>query len=214
MRALVLGLLPACLAAAPDPEEPGAVFLCEESAHCIDGYACINGTCQQNGTALTCATYCDRVAAACSGADRIYADDAACTDACALMPTTGSIADTSLDTLQCRYNHARGATDLEPAPACRAAALQGNGICGTRCGVYCRLYSTICKDFGVPAYADDEACMISCADFPLADVQLPPSSGNSVECRITHLVYASVADSAAQAHCPHTQETPTPPCAD
>lgn len=64
-----------------------------------------------------CDEYCADVLAACTGANQVYPDDAACRTACATFPNTGSEGDATGDTIQCRITHVLMAK-MDPATHC------------------------------------------------------------------------------------------------
>ena len=158
-----------------------------------------------------CATYCASVTTACAGADAQYPSYAACLAICADIPPGVEGADPA-DTVACRAAEA----DLAAAdPArCPAAGPTGAGTCGTLCDTYCRLAATTCA-----IYDTDAACVSACAAFP-ATGALGDVAGDSVQCRLSHVIAADTDPSSCLAATPSSATcAETPPatgdsCAD
>ncbi len=82
----------------------------------------------------TCGTFCEAYCAlalgGCTGGEQLYADGEECATACAAFDDSGTIGDTSGDTVQCRLYHlgvaiTTGMTTLH----CPHAAPDGGGVC-------------------------------------------------------------------------------------
>jgi hypothetical protein len=160
------------------------------------------------GSSLSCADYCETIAANCSGSDGQYfegVDDGmtACMTACAAFPA-GAAADQFGNTLGCRSYHA-GAAGQDPAVHCEHAGPGGAGVCGTDCDGFCAIALEVCA----AVYADEAACLSECAQFT-DDVAYNTTviAGDSLACRLYHLTAAAV-DPAT--HCPHITAN-SPPC--
>lgn len=139
-------------------------------------------------TAASCDDYCASIMASCTGALTQYYDLPSCLASCALFPPGEPGADSG-DSLACRVTHAALAVD-EPDPHCRHAGPSGGGVCGIPCDAYCDLVIPVCD-----LYADDAACMETCAGFPESGMySIRESRKNNVECRIFHATRATVDD--------------------
>lgn len=79
------------------------------------------------GTA--CENYCRNTTAHCSGANQIWANEAACMTACAMFPTTGAVTDTGGDTVWCRAYHASTPAAGAPNDHCPHADVDGTEVC-------------------------------------------------------------------------------------
>ncbi|MCA9524758.1 MAG: hypothetical protein KC549_00490, partial [Myxococcales bacterium] len=72
----------------------------------------------------------------------------------------------------------------------------GGGGGEQTCEAYCLQMESNCPDI----YADNEACMQACAQFP-TDGNAGDTDGNSLQCRIYHSGAPAMMDAAL--HCPH-----------
>jgi hypothetical protein len=70
------------------------------------------------------------------------------------------------------------------------------------CEEYCTLDATKCPTLFGTDYGTAEDCETACADMPVGDEGA--STGDSVECRISHAGYADGTDDAQ--HCPHASK--------
>jgi hypothetical protein len=153
----------------------------------------------------TCADLCAQVTATCAGAAAPFASEPACLAYCetfAALPP-GSFQDTSGPTIGCRL-HAAQVASYDPS-ACAAAGATGDGVCGSLCQNYCQLSEQICSE-QPSAYPTSDDCQIACSLMP-TDGAPDTYDGDSVQCRINHLVAAAADPPASQVtHCPHTSE--------
>ena len=79
-----------------------------------------------------CENYCHLAQTNCSGANELYADDAACAAACAGLSDAGDGGDVDGDTVQCRIYHLGVAGtngDTSAAAHCPHGAIDGGGVC-------------------------------------------------------------------------------------
>ncbi|MFT5430995.1 MAG: hypothetical protein ACI9OJ_001674 [Myxococcota bacterium] len=149
---------------------------------------------------LTCDFYCGLVSGVCAGQNAQYASPSACFDFCGDSLSPGSLSDTVNNTLGCRIGQALAAAQ-DPAH-CAAAGPDGGDQCGSLCANYCALSAALCPAAGDgpdDTSADELACADGCAAL---NADGPPGVmvGNSVQCRIAHLV--EVANGAEGAlHC-------------
>lgn len=172
------------------------------------------------GGALSCAAYCTKVMATCTGANAQYINNTECMNACALFPV-GAVSDTSGNTLGCRTYHTMLAS-TSPVPHCWHAGPYGYGACGDACANFCSLATQWCSpaggfDAGAPPYANAGACTTACAGFavvgggdagPGADIDGGygsggPASGNTLDCREYHLGASLQGGALQQLHCQH-----------
>lgn len=177
--------------------------------------------------ALDCPTYCGEILANCTGATAQYPDMAHCTAACAAFPVgTSKVTDTSGNTLGCRIYHAGAPAKATPATHCPHAGPAGDvttaagaGTCGDPCTSFCNLEVKACGTTAAPitgitpVYADTAACMTACNGFDKTHLYGTTSAGDSLACRLYHATNAAISATNATTHCPHTQATPTGPCA-
>ncbi|HEX8109131.1 MAG TPA: hypothetical protein VF516_15465 [Kofleriaceae bacterium] len=179
--------------------------------------------------ALDCPSYCTEIQANCTGANAQYPTEttnAHCLAACASFPT-GTLADTSMNTLGCRIYHAGAPAKSDPATHCPHAGPGGDltsvtsppGTCGDACTSFCTLEIKACgTTTSAPTtgqYADMNACITACKAFPNSTHKYTiTSAGDSLACRLYHATNAAITGNAAT-HCPHTGPTPagaTNPC--
>ncbi len=77
-----------------------------------------------------CENYCGAAMAVCTGGDAIYTSMDECMTACAAFDATGSIGDTSGDTVQCRLYHLGvGLRTGDTGTHCPHAGVSGGGVC-------------------------------------------------------------------------------------
>lgn len=153
--------------------------------------------------ALTCASYCSKIATNCTGANQQYSDVSNCMASCALM-TPGVAAEMTGNTLGCRTYHADAAA-AGPGVHCRHAGPGGDGVCGANCDGFCTIAVGACTAQATQPYASKAACMTACAGFATTPVYSSSvTSGNSLACRMYHAVVATTIPSP---HCTHV--TPT-----
>jgi hypothetical protein len=158
--------------------------------------------------APSCADYCDTVTANCTLANNQWpADPPTCPTACEGLLAkkgwaSGTLADTSGNTLGCRIYHAGAAKDA-PAVHCTHAGPFGGDVCGSYCDNYCDLMGAAC-----PAeYADNAACQTACGAFAAGTPG--DTTGDTMQCRLYH---ASVAVGEPVTHCPHAKQKPDSVC--
>ncbi len=182
-RLIVLALALAACGASSDPAGPDA-------AGPGDG-----GT----TAALSCATYCATIQAACTADIQQYSDMADCMNSCAAFPV-GAASDTSGDTLGCRTTFAnKAATSAAMAKAqCTHAGPGGDGVCGDNCSGYCDIAMMYCTDANMAKLYDTRAqCMSDCAR-RATDMKLDTGTGprtdmgNEVACLLYHAQMGSV----------------------
>lgn len=147
--------------------------------------------------ALTCAAYCQAIAAACTMGNQQYGNEETCEAACTAF-APGASGETAGDTLGCRLHYTELAM-ATPAANCRKAGPGGDGACGENCGGYCDLAMTFCTESNqAKVYDSRDACLADCAAH---DTDAPYTSGdpgrtdmgNQVACQLYHAVQASLA---------------------
>ena len=84
-----------------------------------------------------CDSYCGLVGQNCTGAEELFADDAACVSACEAYSDTGAAGDDAGDTVQCRIYHAGAPAAADAALHCPHADIDGGGVCTTLPGDTC-----------------------------------------------------------------------------
>jgi len=146
-----------------------------------------------------CETYCNSIAANCTAAaDAPYsALTGTCLDVCntrAFWPAAGA----NTNSLACRTTHAALAGSPGPASVhCPHAGPTGGSVCGTLCENYCYLAQKNCTGANALTFTPD--CATACGNFATTGAA-NSSSGNTVQCRINHLVAAG---GNPATHCPH-----------
>lgn len=153
-----------------------------------------------------CALYCGTIVAACVGDVAQYPGAETCLHACRALPP-GLPGDLAGNSLACRRAHAGLAVD-DPAAHCAHAGPGGAGVCGSNCEGFCAIATVTCPE----EHPDRDACLAACAGF--ADVEpydIGDAAGDTLACRLYHLVVAAADPQAALAHCPHTTAA-SPPC--
>src|SRR5258706_9322756 len=158
----------------------------------------------------TCTDYCTKIAASCTGtvsdagAGNVqYPDTAKCLSICMTQAgwPAGNPPHTSGGTRGCRVYHAGAPPAMNPTLHCAHAGAPGGNGCGTWCENYCYLAKRNCTATN-QLFMDDAACMTACAKYnttgsPNATV------GDTVQCRIYHLINAGADAASATMHCPH-----------
>ena len=151
-----------------------------------------------------CDVYCGRIMENCPGT---YADAEECMNTCAVFPTDGDQGATDGDSVQCRIYHGNLPAAANAELHCPHASLNGGGVCGDYCDVYCNRLEANCGEND--AYADRATCLSACGNMP-TDGDANSVGGNSVQCRIYHGTAPAVAD--AGLHCPHASATGSGVC--
>jgi hypothetical protein len=149
-----------------------------------------------------CETYCNAVAASCTAAtDNPYVNPnltGSCLDVCntrAAWPATGA----NTNSLACRTTHAQlAASPGPPAVHCPHAGPTGGTVCGSYCANYCYLALRNCTGTN-QLFADDATCQTACTGLTVG-ATANATTGNSVQCRINHLLAASATPAV---HCAH-----------
>lgn len=166
------------------------------------------GTGGAGGQDLSCRNYCTAINTACAaGAAIQYKSDLSCMNSCPAFPS-GTIGDTSNNSLGCRYSHALAAAS-NPDQNCAAAGPSGGGVCGTNCDAYCFLMAQICPS----VYEDLTVCNSACITMVgVNDTAFHTNvSGDTLQCRIYHATFA--AEGSPDIHCVHASPLPALPCA-
>jgi hypothetical protein len=155
------------------------------------------------GTTLSCTTYCAAVQAACTGDFAQYPTTEACETLCTGSGiAAGTPLDTNTNTLGCRTYHAGVAAagdDEAKGTHCPHAGLLGGDMCGGLVENFCAIDLHVCtgEDAAYPS-ADDCETTAATWDFGTPGEM----SGNTFSCRAYHLGAAILA--GAGTHCPHT----------
>jgi hypothetical protein len=159
------------------------------------------------GSAIpSCNDYCTEIMRTCGGEKLQYKDIEQCAKTCAFMEP-GTLEDNG-NSIGCRLRKVRAATTLAD---CVAAGPYGGGVCGTRCGMFCKIIKGNCFGTSTPPYGGSEAtCNETCNTYKLdptegeGPLQAAFPGKNSLNCRSHHLIL-SLAD--PEGHCPHADES-------
>ena len=155
-----------------------------------------------------CTLLCNRTMAACSDTHAQFQTVNACLRACAYYPP-GDPDDYLHDSLACRNAHA-DAAQTEVAHCHHAGAFGIDG-CGSTCEGFCQLALGWCGTGALAPFPSDAECRAQCASFPYAPPRpdgtvlfdaTGPTGGDSLDCRMYHLVAALEGSAARAAHCP------------
>lgn len=146
-----------------------------------------------------CEMYCSAMMAACGGVNAQYTSVESCIGACGGMPP-GNPGETSGNSLSCRIYHA-GMASIDPAVHCVHAGPSGAGACGQNCEGFCAIANSIC-----PAeHPTVDQCLGNCQVFPDTEpYNTEDAAGDTLACRIYHLMIAATSPGDAEVHCGHT----------
>lgn len=155
-----------------------------------------------------CVDYCNSITQYCSGDNLQYADLEQCLKVCEYFPQ-GVIGGPDGDSVACRLKYAgkaRYAGGTELAAYCRQGGPGGDGRCGSNCEGFCDITQATCSDAETAPYfyPSRKACQDSCASLPQIPFSYGSKSsadGNSVQCRLFHVMSAAMADPGE--HCAH-----------
>lgn len=188
--------------------------------------------------ALDCPTYCARIQTNCTGANAQYANTDQCTTACMSFAVgTSKVTDTAGNTLGCRINYAVAASTMA-STQCPHAGPGGDLITaaapafcsgGDVCTSFCTLEIQACGSIDVPLsgnpkdsfgsplyeYKNFDGCMRLCPawDKTHGYSVMPVSTGDSLACRLSAAVTASISVDSAKVYCAYTADFPTGQCA-
>jgi hypothetical protein len=147
--------------------------------------------------------YCDRITDNCTGANAQYEGVSDCMDWCNNSGwEAGSSGEGSGNTIACRTTHAGlASTEGGQSVHCPHAGFSGANVCGTWCEVYCDVVMNNCTGENAQ-YEDQSACMTECSNM---STQGEPgaTSGDTVQCRITHAGFAGTTSDGPSVHCSH-----------
>jgi hypothetical protein len=156
-----------------------------------------------------CGAYCQAVTENCTGEYQQYSDQAECTNLCRFMRGGEGLADPEdTNTVACRLKFASRRN--EPAFNCPSAGPAGGDRCGDRCEGFCDLREQVCAGVAQAGDVDAEKCRSQC---PALLDSVPfvidhAMTGDSLACRINHVINANVSPEAAATHCSHTSIVP------
>jgi hypothetical protein len=155
-----------------------------------------------------CEQYCDTITQYCTATSLQYKDRDQCLKVCSLLPQ-GAVGDPDGNSVACRLKYAgkaRYAGGTELGAYCRQAGPGGDGRCGTNCDGFCSITAETCTVESTPPYYFQSmtACQTTCESLPsvpyiYGDVSV--ADGNSVQCRLFHVISAAMAD--PEEHCEH-----------
>jgi hypothetical protein len=158
---------------------------------------------------LDCATYCADLSALCAADTAQFPNAATCMASCGTWPV-GRMSDTGGNTLGCRVYHLSEVEELGPQHCDHAGPAGGEG-CGSNCDGFCTIALSACTGAN-EQYADLVECMAECEDFrDFEEYFANVTSGNSLACRLAHLVRASESEAQAAIECPNIVEA-SPAC--
>lgn len=155
-----------------------------------------------------CDQYCDTITQHCTATALQYKDREQCLTICAMLPQ-GAVGDPDGNSVACRLKYAakaRYAGGTELAAYCRQGGPGGDGRCGTNCDGFCSITAEVCtRESADPFFFQSSAaCMTTCQSLPNVPYAYGDTSvadGNSVECRLFHVISAAMAD--PDEHCQH-----------
>lgn len=162
------------------------------------------GTTTDNTTGMvadyTCEDYCALWVTGCDDFDQYEHNTDICLAQCKQWPI-GTPADTTGDTLGCRFYHVGVANQADANVHCPHAGKNGADTCvdadAPKCATYCSTYLANCKD-KLNAYKDEADCLAQCA--PWYQGEPAETTRDTVGCREYH---AGVAKGDPVTHCPH-----------
>jgi hypothetical protein len=150
---------------------------------------------------LTCANYCTRITANCTGTNQQFGMMSQCMATCTSYPL-GAAADTAGATLGCRLYHAGTPAMTDPAVHCRHAGPGGDGACGANCLGFCTLVLGSCTGANAQYGGDMNTCMTACGGYATTPLyNSMQTGGDTFACRLYH---ATVASADPGNHCAHT----------
>lgn len=202
--ALVLGSL-AFAAACGDDEDSGGT----DAPTAIDaptGDPDAAGNPDASG-APSCTDYCTTIAANCTAANLMYANNTECMATCQMLPP-GTVGMMATNTVGCRLYHA-GAAAGNANLHCRHAGPGGDGACGANCEGFCTIVLASCTGGNEQFGGSMATCMSECAQFATTpDYVATETAGDTFACRLYH---ATAAAAAPVTHCSHVA-TNSPTC--
>jgi hypothetical protein len=170
--------------------------------------------------ATICDEYCDVITEFCTGDALQYKDREQCLAVCKLFPE-GEIGGADENSIACRLKYAakgRYAAGVELAAYCRQGGPGGDGHCGSNCDGFCTVMQGTCTEEVTDfySYPTTEACLSDCQTLPEVPFEygaISVADGNSVGCRLFHVISAVMADT--EEHCQHARgvtlcEAPSP----
>ena len=162
-----------------------------------------DGTCGPVIGPGDCDVYCDIIQAACGdsgAADSQFADRPACMAWCRDLagPPGGQTDDPGGNTVGCRTREARLA-QVDAPGHCMAAGPTGGGVCGTLCENYCDLAERNCVGQST-LYSERDECLLVCLGIA-ATGKVGDQSGDSLQCRMNHLLTAGTGGPEAAGEC-------------
>ena len=153
-----------------------------------------------------CALYCGTILSACGDGLGQYPAAVNCVHACQALPP-GEEGAMSGNSLACRREHAALAIG-DPATHCVHAGPGGAGVCGTNCEGFCAIATATCPNEHPELGTCLETCTAWNDDEPY---DVDDATGDTLACRLYHLMVAAADAPSAATHCSHTV-TASPPC--
>lgn len=186
--------------------------------------------------ALDCTGYCSEIQKNCTDANAQYANLDQCTHTCAsFVVGTSTVNDTAGNTLGCRIHYAVAASTM-PATHCPQAGPAGDliaaavpGVCsgGDVCMSFCTLEIMACGSLDMPLpgnprdatnnplfqFKNLANCMSQCPAWNKTHNYSTMAMGDSLACRLSAAVTASISLDSAKVYCAYTADFPTGQCA-
>jgi hypothetical protein len=159
-----------------------------------------------------CGHFCDVVMKNCTGDSKVYDTRAKCMGFCKLLEPGDTIEPEGTPTVACRLREAElaGTASSEDVPEhCRSAGAEGVN-CGGTCTNYCTVYERACDEVQCGSL---DTCIAKCAglrDHRAFDL-IRDYGGNSLQCRLVHLMSATIDPGT---HCSHANLTTPNKCDD
>lgn len=186
--------------------------------------------------ALDCPTYCAEIQRNCTGANAQYPNLDQCTHACASFTVgTSTVSDTAGNTLGCRINYAVAASTMaathcpQAGPAGDLITAASPAFCsgGDACTSFCTLEIMACGSQTAPLagdprdevgnhiyqYVNQANCVNLCHGWDKTHNYSTMAMGDSLACRLSAAVTASISVDSAKVFCAYTASFPTGQCA-
>jgi len=149
-----------------------------------------------------CDGFCEVAGGACTGANGLFDDLAACRDYCSTAAGWSNSGSSSDNSIQCRLPYVRAAA-LQ-STNCAAVSLLGGNVCGTQCVNYCanRAQAAGCNEMNTGA------CEATCAGYTVTGPLVGFGGGDNLQCYNANAVKAAKDGSAVT--CTLNQVCPGP----
>ncbi|HRI62848.1 MAG TPA: hypothetical protein PK156_01385 [Polyangium sp.] len=161
--------------------------------------ACADGA-GGNGLSDAGSEYCTQITTACTNSFAQYPSEASCREVAMAFPA-GTEGDKEGNSMACRKTYATIAASPFQVNSCMFAGPAGGGRCGSICEGFCDIAVKTCAK----QWPNKLECQNTCALFPTNGQGFNTSfiTGNSIECRLNHLLLAAQSIDCA-ANCANT----------